>query len=287
MVVLHVKQEESLFLYETSVNTLVADTLINILQLYNGQSKVKRICSELKCLIDYGVYLPPDPSNRLNNELKQLNIGETDKENCSDFAPTGGYEANPDPSHRRTGQRPKHNMREILTRTMFEALTKISNENVQSNTCLTNTEIGEALEMLKGAVKIVYEIGLPEYDPIQMEFENNGNNEKDPDNEMKSNASVLWFSNKKLSPEKKLSDYFGNNEKSKVIVKLFKESAGPPEREPAFNEKEREKMTLEDQKRKQELLNLETICDSSSSDTLRDKNELKKRMHGIQAITWK
>ena len=43
---------------------------------------------------------------------------------------------------------------------------------MQSNICLTFADILEALDILKGAVSIVYPMGLPEYDPIKMEMEN-------------------------------------------------------------------------------------------------------------------
>lgn len=282
MVLLHVKREESLFLYETPLTTSVADTLKNILEIYNGQLKVKRICSELKDLLDYGVYLPPDDSHVYLNEEK-LNV-DTKKETCLDFVPTGGYELNAHPNNRRTGLRPKREMGDILNRTMLEALAKVSNENVKSNTCLSQYEIEGALEMLEGAVKIVYEKGLPEYDPIQIEFQNKGDIEMRSNVSMSHTPSVLWFSNKKLAPDKKLSEYFGKNEKSKVIIKLLDDSSDPPTKEPPFNEKERQQMILAEEKRRKELFNMETTT-SLHSDEM-DKQDLKKRIHGVQKITW-
>ena len=37
---------------------------------------------------------------------------------------------------------------------------------------MTNKEVTQALSILKGAVMIVYPMGLPPYDPIQQEFDN-------------------------------------------------------------------------------------------------------------------
>ena len=54
-------------------------------------------------------------------------------------------------------------------KTVAEAKAKISS---QSNLPLTFATIVEALDILRGAVSIVYPMGLPEYDPIRMEFEN-------------------------------------------------------------------------------------------------------------------
>lgn len=45
-------------------------------------------------------------------------------------------------------------------------------KQVQANVCLTAETVKEALDPLRGAVMIVYPMGLPPHDPIRMEFEN-------------------------------------------------------------------------------------------------------------------
>lgn len=45
-------------------------------------------------------------------------------------------------------------------------------KQVQANVCLTMDMVKEALDQLRGAVMIVYPMGLPPHDPIRMEFEN-------------------------------------------------------------------------------------------------------------------
>lgn len=44
-------------------------------------------------------------------------------------------------------------------------------KQVQANVCVTMEMIKEALDQLRGAVMIVYPMGLPPHDPIRMEFE--------------------------------------------------------------------------------------------------------------------
>lgn len=44
-------------------------------------------------------------------------------------------------------------------------------KQVQANVCVTLEMVKEALDMLRGAVMIVYPMGLPPHDPIRMEFE--------------------------------------------------------------------------------------------------------------------
>lgn len=44
-------------------------------------------------------------------------------------------------------------------------------KQVQANICVTMEMVKEALDQLRGAVMIVYPMGLPPHDPIRMEFE--------------------------------------------------------------------------------------------------------------------
>lgn len=44
-------------------------------------------------------------------------------------------------------------------------------KQAQANVCLTMDMVKEALDQLRGAVMIVYPMGLPPHDPIQGEFE--------------------------------------------------------------------------------------------------------------------
>lgn len=63
-------------------------------------------------------------------------------------------------------------MAEILTKTSTTAKDLISKDLVQQGKVLTKELVHEAFMMLSGAVTIVYPMGLPPYDPIQMELKN-------------------------------------------------------------------------------------------------------------------
>ncbi len=82
----------------------------------------------------------------------------------------------------------------------------------------------EAIDELRGAVTIFYPMSLPPYDPIQMEFENKEDLEGTQAylDVIPGDEASIWFSGKEMQPTKKLSDYLGRNEKSKVIVKIQK-----------------------------------------------------------------
>ena len=60
-----------------------------------------------------------------------------------------------------------------MDRTVAEVKCRMDAEqNVKAGVALTFKVVRECLDILKGAVSIVYPMGLPEYDPVRMELEN-------------------------------------------------------------------------------------------------------------------
>ena len=53
---------------------------------------------------------------------------------------------------------------------------------------------------------------------------------------------ALWWAGKELQRGKKLSDFVGRNEKTKITAKLQRKGVGAPSREPVFNEEEKKKL---------------------------------------------
>ena len=172
MVVLHVKKNDSLFLFETNLEVTVDETLQSILRIYNGCLKIERICSEMIDLACYGIFLPQEMRGLLDEQIEELKLVDKEAELCT---PSGGYEMNKDPYQRRNGRQPMQNMRDVLENTVKDAKVKISKENVKTNNFMTWDIVRSTLDLLQGAVNIVYPMGLPEYDPIRMEFENREN----------------------------------------------------------------------------------------------------------------
>ena len=117
---------------------------------------------------------------------------------------------------------------------------------MKSNIKLTEQHIHDALEILRGAVTIVHPMNIPPYDPIRMEFENREELAGTQDQIMvrltrnyfitsdyhlhvvlnnhcifcldfrlSSNSTLL--SGKELLQGKKLADFIGRNEKTKVV----------------------------------------------------------------------
>lgn len=74
---------------------------------------------------------------------------------------------------RRNGMRPSDHVADVLNKTRIEALALISKDLIKADACLNPKIIGTALSILSGAVTIAYPMGLPHYDPIRQEIENN------------------------------------------------------------------------------------------------------------------
>ena len=162
-------------------------------------------------------------------------------------------------------------MRSILERTIHEATDKISKKLVQADQCVTSDHINEALQQLKGAVMIVYPMGLPPYDPIELEFKNQEDLEgtqvefvSNPPRNTSSNFQdsldvisesdmTLWFSGKEFQRGKILCDLIGKNEKSKVIVKVQKKGNAAPARERVVSEDEQKQMMAYYYRKQQDL----------------------------------
>ena len=77
-------------------------------------------------------------------------------------------------TRKRTGDAPnKENKEKVLDRTVAEVKCRMdAEENVKGGVALTFKVVRECLDILRGAVSIVYPMGLPEYDPVRMELEN-------------------------------------------------------------------------------------------------------------------
>uniref|UniRef100_A0A8C1BXJ1 Cilia and flagella associated protein 298 n=1 Tax=Cyprinus carpio carpio TaxID=630221 RepID=A0A8C1BXJ1_CYPCA len=287
MVQLHVKRgDESQILFSTTVDVSIETLTQQICAIYNGRLKVDRICSEIPELADHGVSLPLNMQGLTDDQIMELKLKDEWEDRC---IPSGSAEFKKDELGRRNGHAPNEKMKEVLRKTVEEAKALISNKQVQANVCVTMDMVKEALDQLRGAVMIVYPMGLPPHDPIRMEFENQedltgtqASLQVIPEEE-----AQLWWASKELQRGKKLQDYVGKNEKTKIIVKIQKRGQGAPAREPVVSEEEQKKMMLHYYKRQEELKKLEEGDDDSylQSDWS-DRQALKRQFQGLTNIKW-
>lgn len=111
------------------------------------------------------------------------------------------------------------------------------------------------MDILRGAVTIVYPMQLPPHDPIRMEFTNTEDlSGTQASLEVIEPAKAqLWFAGHQMLPEKNLKDFAGKNERTKIIVKLSKSGEGPPGRESTLSEETRKEMMLHAYRRQEEF----------------------------------
>ncbi|CAG5136661.1 unnamed protein product [Candidula unifasciata] len=287
MVKIHVKRgDESQFLYEASIDTPVADILKDCATIYNGRLKVDRICGEMQELAKHGVSLPPNMQGLTDEQIEELKLKDEWGEKCQ---PSGGVKFNKDKIGCRNGQAPTPQMAEVLTKTIKEAKDMISKKKVEMDVQVTQKTVQDALDILRGAVMIVYPMGLPPHDPIRAEFENT----EDLSGRQASlevidiDQASMWWAGKELLPHKKLGDFVGKNEKTKIVAKLQKRGQGAPAREPVVNQEEQKQMMAYYYKKQEEFKKLEkeqedTYMDSAWADT----HELKRQFQGLSNIKW-
>ncbi|XP_076658327.1 cilia- and flagella-associated protein 298-like [Halictus rubicundus] len=259
MVRLHVKKgEESQFLHDTHVDAMVQDVIYDITIIYNGRLKISRICYEIEELAKHGAMLPPNMMGLTDEQVEDLKLKDEWGEKC---VPMGGWTFNKDVIGRRNGKQPNAKMREVLSKTIEDARAMVSKKLVQQDKSVTQKIVQEALDILRGAVTIVYPMGLPPHDVIRQEFENTedlGGTQASLE-VIDVQLAQLWFSGKEMLPGKKIKDYVGANEKTRIIVKLQKRGGGRPAREPLMSEEERKQLMLHAYRR-QEQLKVLNLC---------------------------
>ncbi|XP_017794577.1 PREDICTED: UPF0769 protein C21orf59 homolog [Habropoda laboriosa] len=288
MVRLHVKKgEESQFLYDTHVEARVEDVIYDIAIIYNGRLKISRICYEIEELAKHGTMLPHDMMGLTDEQVEELKLKDEWGEKC---VPMGGWTFNKDVIGRRNGRQPNAKMQEVLKKTIEEARATVSKISTFLLDVVTQKLVQETLDILRGAVTIVYPMGLPPHDVIRQEFENT----EDLSGTQASlevidvQLAQIWFSGKEMLPGKKLKDYLGINEKTKIIVKLQKRGVGKPAREPLMTEDERKLLMLHAYNRQEQLKKLEQDDDDEYlNSSWADGSSLKRHFQGLNNISWK
>ncbi|CAI9735723.1 Hypothetical predicted protein [Octopus vulgaris] len=258
------RNDEPQFLHETTGDTAIDVLITNITTIYNGRLKIERIC--------------------LDEQITELKLIDEWAEKCR---PSGGDAFNKDTMGRRNGIAPNEHMAGVLNKSSKEAKDMISKKKIQADICVDQKTVKDALDILRGAVMIVYPMGLPPHDPIRMELEN-----KEQLDGTQASLEVipvdnadLWWAGKQLLRGKKLKDYIGNNEKTKIIAKLQKLGQGAPGREPVVSEQEQKEM-MAYYYRKQEAAKKLAADDEDSflNSEWADNQMLKKKFQGLTNI---
>uniref|UniRef100_T1JJX7 Cilia- and flagella-associated protein 298 n=1 Tax=Strigamia maritima TaxID=126957 RepID=T1JJX7_STRMM len=287
MVLLHVKNGiTSQFLYETTVTAQIFNILKDVVAIYNGRLKIERICAEIENLAEHGTFLPHNMQGLTDEQIEELRLVDEWSERC---VPSGGHVENKDPIGRRNGKAPNDKMKEMLKKATSEAKAAISKKIIDSGMTLKQAIIGNQISILRGAVTIVYPMGLPIHDPIRMEFENREDLEGTQASleVLDEGVTEMWLAGKQLAYDKTLEFYVGKNEKSRLIVKLQRRGKGAPQREPVFSEQDRKDMMMHAFRKQEELKKLNEDNDDNYLDSdWADNFALKKSFHGVKNVSW-
>lgn len=288
MVKLHIKKgDESQFLYECGADTPVDTLLDDIVPIYNGRLKVQRVCAEVENLAEHGPCMPPNMQGLTDEQVEELKLVDEWAHKCE---AQGGHVLNRDPIGRRNGRAPNANMAELLKKTSKEAKDMISKKLVESDLLLSQARVTEALDIVRGAVTIVWPMGLPPHDPVRAEFDN----QEDLSGTQASlevlepQQAALWWAGKELLRGKKLKDFTGANEKTKIVAKLQKKGGGAPGREPVVTDKEKTAMMQHFYHKQEEFKKLQADAEDGYMDQeWADSGSLRRQFQGLNNISWR
>lgn len=287
MVKLHIKKgDESQFLYETTVELPIDELVKDVCAIHNGRLKVQRICAEMEELAEHGITLPPNMQGLTEEQVEELKLKDEWADKC---VPQGGVRENKDPIGRRNGQAPTEKMAEMMKKTTKEANDMISKKKAEANVCVTQATVKEALDILRGAVMIVYPMNLPPHENVRLELENQEDltGTQASTEVLEEDNTSIWFSGKEMLRGKQLKDFIGKNEKTKIVAKIQKRGLGAPGREPVVTEDEQKKMMAYYYKKQEEFKKLEAESEDAYLDSpWSDSNQLKRQFHGMNNIKW-
>lgn len=161
--------------------------------------------------------------------------------------------------------------------------------NVNNKIYLTMEPMLEQIDICRGLMMMAYPgfHGLGEWEPVWVLLENKEEFDSTlhGSEDLTVEDTVLWCVKKELQLGKKFSDYFGKNEKSKMVVKVTKRGQGAPQSEPLITEDEHKKMLAYYHKKQEEAKKLDDADDGDQylNSAWADNKALKSQLHGMKS----
>lgn len=190
-----------------------------------------------------------------------------------------------DPTGRRTGDAPDPALAAVISKQCAEAMAAVDVAQVEKRVCLSSEMLQGQIDLVGGAITIAYPMGLPDYEPVKGELEDDmdlagtihAKEVLDP-----ATAQMWWAGKQMLREGQVLSDYIGKNEKTKLIVKLQRSGGGQPTREPAIDEETQKKMMAFYHKKQEQMKALEDDDDDSfANSSWADPKALQRQFQGM------
>lgn len=286
MVILHYKKsEQNQFLYITTVDTPVEKLIIELCLVNNMRIKLDRLCVAIEDLAQKGPLKPEE----LRGLTKYEQYGDdlTVKTGLEKMPPKVGTRFVEDTTHHRTGFLLEEEVTKMILKNVAEAKLVIHKDQVTKKVPLTLKIVMDQIDILRGVMMIAYPAyhGLGVWEPAReilecKEFEVFIN--FDELEMFDEKTATLWCMGKELMKGKKLMDYIGKNEKTKVIVKLSKAGTGAPVREPLIDKETHKEMLAFYYKKQEEAKKLEEDNDDAYLESKwADPKGLKGELHGM------
>mmetsp|Transcript_3179 Transcript_3179/g.8460 ORF Transcript_3179/g.8460 Transcript_3179/m.8460 type:complete len:296 (-) Transcript_3179:40-927(-) len=276
MVLIHCKYkgEEHSFLYETTVEIAVKDLIKELVEVHNLRLRLQRLKSEGDDLASHGPCKPLDKQG-LDEDIQ----AEADGIELPPRGPTYCK----DPIGKRTGDAPVTPAQATLRKALDDAAAAASKKQVEAKHPLTKKELMEHIDLIRGAVMIAYPMGLPEYDPVRIDIEEDEAPSETPIGiDILDENAQLWWAGKQMLPGNKLSVHVGKNEKTKIVAKLTKKGSGAPQRENPVTPEEHKAMLAYYHKRQEEMKHLaQNDEDDYTNSAWANSRALKNHFSGV------
>lgn len=262
MVLIHYKKsDQNQFLYESTVQIPVEDLLKELVELNNLRLKVDRLCVAMEDLATKGPMKPEELRGLqdLDEYVKSEDL--TVINGLKQMPPKTGTREVVDETHHRTGWILDEEIVEEMLEGVRKAKSVIHIDNVTTKNSISKALLEEQIEWFRGMTMKAYPAfhGLGHYEPVLLLLENKEefDHRLHGSDDLEEEKAQLWWAGKELVKGKKLCDYVGKNEKSKIIVKIQHKGAGAPVREPLIDEEAHKKMLSFFHKKQEEQKKLE------------------------------
>ncbi|TPX72765.1 hypothetical protein SpCBS45565_g00158 [Spizellomyces sp. 'palustris'] len=284
------KGEESQFLFEAPAVTPLSDLVPQLAKLYNYRLRLERLIDATEDLVEYGLMKPENEQGYDEEQLEQLTKNKETSAKHEIVKDGVKILLNPDPTGRRTGEAPNEEIAQVVRKTLTNAKSCLSPDLIKSNKCLTEEILDEALHNIRGAITIAWPMGLPEWEPVKDILDDKEDlTGTQASKEVIDPASAsIWWAAKELQRDKKLLDYVGRNDKTKIIAKIQKKGQGPPLREaPMTEEVQKQMMAYYYRKQEENKKLVENDEDDYLHSPWANPKHLKSTFNGVGNVSWK
>ena len=297
MVLIHYKKSKNdQFIIESSAQSPVSELRKNLIFMNNLRIKLDKLIQSIEGLMSHGPLKPESLRGLTMPETIQPALELLPKEQIP-FASTEvsniSQELRPDKTGYRTGVAPIRSISDQCMERVHKYIDLLNPQRADKRTPISEQEINEAVDMIRAAIMIVYPgyHSLPPWETTVLILEDKMNFIQQWPNcgWLEASQSAIWWAKKELTMEKKLCDYIGRNEKTKIIVKIEAVGKGGPLAEPPIDAETQKKMMAYYYKKQEEMKKLEENNENDYMNSAwANPNFLKNQMNnGGRNIRWK